>query len=131
MSHEDHKTKGKPASKSAVSKRKKGDPEDAIRLSTLRWWALSIEKTSMETFTTNPETFLKIRKVLATAQRDIRKLLHAEATATRQAPSPAPSPSPQLMSSEGAVCDIDQDCGDPGLECCEGLCVPKGACNIA
>jgi hypothetical protein len=97
-----------------------------MRLSTLRWWALSIEKTSMETFTTDPETFLEIRQVLAAAQRDIRKLLRAEVAATRQ----APSPSPQLMS-EGAVCDVDQDCGDPDLECCEGICVPKNACNIA
>jgi hypothetical protein len=126
MSHEDHKTRSKPTSKNPVSKRKKGDPEDAMRLSTLRWWALSIEKTSMETFTTDPETFLKIRKVLATAQRDIRKLIHAEAAVTRQ----APSTSPQLMA-EGAACDTDQDCSDPDLECCDGICVPRNACNIA
>jgi hypothetical protein len=80
----------------------------------------------METFTTDPETFLKIRKVLATAQRDIRKLLHAEAAATRQASSAAP----QLMS-EGEACESDPDCSDPNTECCDGICVPKNACNIA
>lgn len=124
MSHEDHKTRAKPASQNQVSKRKKGDPEDGIRLGTLRWWALSIEKASMETLTTKPDqkTFLAIRKILAKAVNDIHKLVEAERR-TRSA-------APQVMS-EGAACDADQDCNDPNMECCDGICVPKNACNIA
>jgi hypothetical protein len=127
MSHKDHEKKPKP-----VTKRKKGEPEDSIRLSTLRWWVLSIEKAGMEVVTTDPEQFLNIRRILAAALREINGLVprpsddaaEVAQSRTRSAPS-------QMMMSEGAACDVDADCGNPNFECCDGICVPKNACNIA
>lgn len=117
-----------------VTKRKKAEVDDGMQLGTLRWWALTIEKTSMEVLTTNPKHFLAIRKILATAVSEINALVHdrpkAEHIAAAKQKRSAAAAAPQMMS-EGITCDVDADCGDPDLECCDGICVPRNACNIA
>jgi hypothetical protein len=125
MPHEDHGKNAKP------SKRKKPELGDITNLSSLRWWALNLEKTSLEVVFSNPDHFKSIRKILAKAVSEINALEHPRpdakrATALRSSGSPPP-----LTMSEGEFCDLDADCGDPGLECCDGVCVPRNACNIA
>jgi hypothetical protein len=49
-------------------------PNDAIRLATLRWFALTIEKEGIELYATNTATFPEIEKILRKALGDIDEL---------------------------------------------------------
>ena len=122
MPHEDHGKNGKPNKRKAV---------DVEHLSSLRWWALNVEKTSLEVVSTNSKHFLDIRKILAKAVSEINALEHSKPSAKRVAALRGSASPPPLMMSQGESCDADADCGDPDLECCQGVCVPRNACNIA
>lgn len=121
MPHGDHGKNAKPSKRKEV---------DIRHLSSLRWWALNLEKTSLEVVSTDQEHFEKIRKILAKAVSEINALEHPKPDAKR-AELRRSAPPPPLTMSEGAACDSDPDCGDPNYECCDGVCVPRNACNIA
>ena len=79
----------------------KAVPDDAIRLSALRWFALTIEKSAIELYATNAASYVEIEKVLRKALTGLGDLRPDFATA-----------------------DPD-DCPNGYFLCTNGLCQPS------
>lgn len=77
------------------------EPDDAIRLAALRWFALEMERISIEVYATDKRKFAKLEKILRKALRmlgDVHEPLHA-------------------MS--------DEECPDGYIRCKDGTCAPS------
>lgn len=93
----------KPATRvSTGARRWQADPNDAIRLAALRWFALEIERRSIEIYATDRKRFTSIENLLRQALR-------------------------QLQAVRGQVMSLEveqEDCPMGYLLCKDGLCAP-------